>query len=444
MHLHAAGQPRNFFPLWRLVRLMHTVDTMHSRPNDPSTKVVKLQSARTPLPELIEREKRRQRRTRLYWGIGIAVLASAIGLGVWLSRPRTVPMNERFRTLPMTHGDLVREVRATGQVDAVSTVSVGAEISGRLATVEVNYNDRVKAGQVLARFDRNVLEAQRAQSNAGASAAKAQFAQARFDLEQATRNATRADALFAGGAMSPSEHEAQATALALAKARAEAAEANVAAQNALATVAATNLNHSIIRAPIDGIIISRNVDPGQTVASMLQTPVLFTVAADLRRMEVVAAVDESDIAEITVGQEAQFTVNAYRERVFGGTVVEVRNAARIVQDVVTYGVVIVVDNVDLALKPSMTASVRIRTGSLTGVDKVPNAALRFLPPGEPPGDGAGVWVLSDQRLVRHVVRPSLSDGEFTAIAEKALPPGAQVIVDLTPEGRKAYDVQRAK
>jgi HlyD family secretion protein len=390
------------------------------------------------------REKKRRRKLRISWGIGLGLLAVAIGLTVWLTRPRVAPLAERFRTAAVTHGDLVREVRATGHVEAVSTVSVGAEISGRLATVEVDYNDHVSAGQVLARFDRKVLEAQRAQSAALASAASAQFAQARFDLAQAKKNAARGDALFASGAQAQSEHDALVTALALAKARVEAAEANVSAQKAMATVAATNLGHAIIRAPIDGVIITRNVDPGQTVASMLQTPVLFTVAADLRKMEVVAAVDEADIAELAPGELAQFTVNAYQDRIFNGTVTEVRNAAQIVQDVVTYGVVIVVDNLDLALKPSMTASVRIRTGKVADTDKIPSAALRFTPPGEVAAAAAGVWLLEPKGLVRKSVHPALTDGELTAIAATDLPAGSQVIVDLTSEGKKAYDLTRTK
>jgi HlyD family secretion protein len=177
---------------------------------------------------------------------------------------------------------------------------------------------------------------------------------------------------------------------------------------------------------------------------MLQTPVLFTVAADLRKIEVVAAVDEADIAELAPGELAQFTVNAYQDRIFNGTVTEVRNAAQIVQDVVTYGVVIVVDNLDLALKPSMTASVRIRTGKVADTDKIPSAALRFTPPGEVAAAAAGVWLLEPKGLVRKSVHPALTDGELTAIAATDLPAGSQVIVDLTSEGKKAYDLTRTK
>jgi HlyD family secretion protein len=304
--------------------------------------------------------------------------------------------------------------------------------------VETDFNQRVKAGQVLARFDIAALEAQRAQSAAMALSAKAQLAQARADLEQARRNQVRADALYAQQAISVNEHEAAVTALTVAEARVQASEASFAAQTALATVAKTNLDHAVIRSPIDGVIITRNVDPGQTVASMLTTPVLFTVAADLRKMEVLAAVDEADIAEVVVGQKAQFTVTAWPSRTFEGTVTEVRNAAHVVQDVVTYGVVIEVDNLDLALRPGMTASVRVRTGFTAATLQVPNGALRFTPPGETKSVAPRVWMLENGALVSRKVTPALTDGEHTAIAAGELPAGASLLVDLTPEGKKAY------
>ena len=402
----------------------------------PVAKVVSLRES--SLPALIEREHRRRNRRRLVW-IALAVGVAAGSVGIYFAtRPRPAPMADRFRTAAVTKADLVREVRATGYVQAVSTVSVGAEISGRVATVEVDFNQQVKAGQVLARFDVAALEAQRAQSAATALSAKAQVAQARSDLEQARRNRVRADGLFKQQAQSEMEHEAAVTALAVAEARMAAAEATLAAQTALATVARTNLDHAVIRAPIDGVIITRNIDPGQTVASMLTTPVLFTVAADLRKMEVLASVDEADIAEVTEGQTAQFTVNAWQGRLFDGRVTEVRNAARVVQDVVTYGVVVSVDNPDLALRPGMTASVRVRTGFAPATAQLPNGALRFTPPGEAKSESPRVWLLEKGALVARPVHPGLTDGEQTALPADDLPLGTTVLLDLTPEGKKAY------
>ncbi len=423
-------------------RLMQRWPCMTPAPPLVTPKVVPLRQV--TLPELIERERHKRTRRRL---ITLAVLAAAallVGAIVWFTRPKPTPMVERFRTAAVTRGPVVREVLATGRVDAVSTVSVGAEISGRVSTVEVDFNDRVTRGQVMARFDEGALEAQAAQSAALAAASRAQLAQASADLAQARRNKARADDLFAQGAQTQTEHEAAVTAVVLATARVGAAEATLAAQRAQASLARTNLTHTVIRAPIDGVVITRNVDPGQTVASMLQTPVLFTVAADLRTMEVVAAIDEADIGDVHEGQAATFTVNAYPGRTFTGTVVSVRNAARVVQDVVTYGAVIAVDNVDLTLKPGMTASARVRTGQVDDTARVPNAALHFTPPDSVPTTGPGVWVLVAEALERRPVHPGLTDGELTAIAEADVHEGTQVLVDLTPEGKKAYGLVRPR
>lgn len=409
----------------------------------PSTgRVVPLRTV--SLPEVIEKERRRKRSRRLIWlSVGVASLL-AVGLGAWAARPRPAPISQRFRTGSVTHGTITREVLATGHVEAVATVLVGAEISGRVATVEVDFNDRVKAGQVLARFDQGALEAQRTQALAMAAASRAQLAQAKADLEQARRTLTRADDLFARGAQTTAEHEAAVTAVRLGTARVEASSASVAAQEAQATLAKTNLDHAIIRSPIDGVVITRTIDPGQTVASMLQTPTLFTVAADLRKMEVVAAVDEADISEAKEGQRATFTVTSAPGRTYDARVTEVRNSARIVQEVVTYGVVVEVDNLDLSLKPGMTASVRVQTGQVTDVDRVPNAALSFTPPQHTRGDAPGVFVLDGEQLVFKPVSPGLSDGELTAIGPGQLDPAAKVLVDLTPEGKKAYGLVPAR
>ncbi len=395
--------------------------------------------AGTSLPALIERELRRRRRRLLGFAL-VAVLVPVLGAATWwLLRPRPAPMAQRFRVMPVAHGNLVREVRATGHVEAVSAVTVGAEISGRIATVEVDYNDLVKEGQVLARFDTTALEAERARSQALLAAARAQLAQARSDLAQARRNVARTQQLFQKRAVTLQEHENDVTARALAADRVNAALANVTAQEAAAAVALTNLDHAVIRAPIDGVVLTRNIDPGQTVAAIFQSPVLFTVAADLREMEVQAAVDEADVGEVQVGQPASFTVNAFPDRVFEGQVVEVRNAARIVQDVVTYDTVVRVLNEDLALRPGMTASVRIRTASALDTDSVPNTALRFTPPGTRRDERvAQVFVLEGGTPRPVAVQPGLSDGESTALLSGALKPGTQVLVDLTPAGKKAY------
>jgi HlyD family secretion protein len=244
--------------------------------------------------------------------------------------------------------------------------------------------------------------------------------------------------LVATHTVSEATGEDRRTAAEVATARVHAARADLALRRAAFDVAETNLSHAVIRAPIDGFVIVRNVDPGQTVASVLQTPVLFTVAADLREMRVIAAVDEADIGEVTPGQAATFTVNAYRDRTFQARVDVVRSAPQIVHDVVTYGVELGVDNHDLALKPGMTASVHIATAHADGVLRVPVAALGFTPPDAPQAAGPALWVL-DQDLPRRIaVQPGVSDGEVVAVRGPGLAAGARVLVDLTPEGRAAY------
>jgi HlyD family secretion protein len=390
---------------------------------------------------LISREARRRRRRRLLAALALAAVpALAVALWAYL-RPTPPPLPARFRTAPVTQGSITREVVATGHLEAITTVQIGAEISGRLESVEVDHNDHVKAGQVLARFDRSALAAQRAQTEATLAAARAAVEQAKIDRDRAARDADRAEALFKSALVSESERDSVATTARVAQQRLSAAQAQLTAQQASHELAKTNLDHTVIRSPISGVVITRNIDPGQTVASMLQTPVLFTVAADLRRMRVIAAVDEADVGEVSVKQPATFTVNAYPNRTFEGTVVEVRSSPEIVQDVVTYGAEVELDNSDLALKPGMTATVRIRTAAAEAVLRVPAAAFQFTPPGERPRAAPGVWVLEASGLKRIAVSPGVSDGELTSVAPGGLTTGKQVVYELTPEGRTAYGIQ---
>jgi HlyD family secretion protein len=337
----------------------------------------------------------------------------------------------------VTEGDVVREVHATGHVEAVTTVQVGAEISGRLASVEVDFNDRVRAGQVMARFDRALLATQLAQARATLSAAQAALSQADVDAGHALSNLARTEQLYRQKIAPDTDYENAFVAARVAQQRFLAAQAQVAAQQAAYDLARTTMSHAEIRSPIDGIVVTRNVDPGQTLASVFMTPVLFTVAADLSKMRVLAAVDEADIGEVLPGQSASFTVNAWPERTFVGAVTEVRNSPAIVQDVVTYQAVIEVANPDLALKPGMTASVRVRTASALHTLRVPAAALHFSPPDQPEHDTPGLWIFRNRALHRVEVRAGISDGQLTAISGDP-PAGTAVLLELTPAGRTAY------
>jgi HlyD family secretion protein len=393
-----------------------------------------------PLAELVQRERKRRRRRRL-WQAAFAVVLVAAGGAAWRAfRPRPLPIAARFRMQAVTQGDLLREVRASGNVEAVTMVQVGAQISGRIVAVEADYNDRVRAGQVLARFDLSTLQAQLAQTQANLAAARASLEQAKTDSDKSQRDLTRSEQLWAQKVLSDADHDTAVNTARIAQQRVAVAQAQLDAQEGAYQVVRTNMDYAVIRSPIDGIVITRNVDPGQTVASGFQTPVLFQVAADLRKMRVVVPIGEADIGQVQVGQSASFTVDAYPQRTFSGAVTKVRSSPVIVQDVVTYGGEVEVGNPDLLLKPGMTASVRIRTAYAANVLTVPNPALRFTPPTEKAGEGPGVWVLDGETLRRVAVRPGISDGEKTVIAPGALSAGSDVIVDLTTEGRKAYAV----
>jgi HlyD family secretion protein len=393
---------------------------------------------RRSLVELVDEEAKRRTRRRVTYAFFALLAALGIAAAYVALRPHPLPLASRFRAEASSLGDVVREVRATGHVEAVTTVQVGAEISGRISTVEVDYNDHVKIGQIMARFDRESLVAQQAQALASLTAARASLEQAKTDRDHSARELARISTLHQSGTLTDADLDNADSAARLAQQRVAAADASLAAQQAAFSVSRTNLQHSIIYAPIDGIVITRNVDPGQTVASVFQTPVLFTVAADLRKMRVIAAIDEADIGEVAVHQRASFTVNAYPDRTFEGIVTEVRNSPVIVQDVVTYGAVIEVENADFALKPGMTASARVRTASALGTLRVPASALRFTPPSEKRGDKPGVWVLENGGVRFVDVSPGISDGELTAVQQGSLAPSRPLLVDLTPEGKKAY------
>lgn len=395
---------------------------------------------RQSLLQIVERVKRTRRKR---W-LGLGLLAAALVAGGAVSwtylRAKPVPLAARFRAASVSQGEVVREVHATGRLEAVTTVQVGSEISGKIASVEVDYNDRVSAGQILARFDRAALAAQQAQIAATLAAARAGVEQAKTDRDRSARDADRAEKLLAAGVLNQSDRDTAAATARLMQQRVSAAEAQLAAQRAANELAKTNLEHTVIRSPIEGVVITRNVDPGQTVASVLQTPVLFTVAADLRKMHVIAAVDEADTGEVALNQRATFTVNAYPNRTFEGAVSEVRSSPVIVQDVVTYGAEIEVENTDLALKPGMTASVRVITAVAQDVLRVPAAAFQFTPPGQKPSNQPGVWTLSKGGLKRVAASPGVTDGELSALSSGSVPLGTQVVYELTSEGRKAYGI----
>lgn len=376
----------------------------------------------------------RRRRIALRWVLAGLVVAAGVTAAVVGLRPKPVAAAERFRTEVVSRGPLVHEVTATGHLEARGTVTVGAEISGKIASVEVDFNAHVTKGQVLARFDRTALVAQDQQAHANLGVARSALAEAELAAQQAKREQKRLDTLFASGAVSAAERDAAADKAAQTAAHVASAKAQIALQKASDSLADTNLARAEIVAPIDGIVIKRAVEPGQTVAAALQAPELFVLAEDLKKMRVIAAIDEADIGQLRVGQAARFTVDAFPDRSFDAAVTEVRNSPVVTQNVVTYEALLAVENPDLALRPGMTASLRIVTADEKDAVLVANAALRFTPPGQEASRGQrhGVFVLADGGEPTFVeVAPGLSDGVHTAVRGD-LAPGAQVVVDLAP------------
>ena len=400
--------------------------------------------AHEPLRDVIEHEQGARRR-RIIIGLALLVLMAAgiaaLTVAFW---PRAVPLSARFRQGPVEQGTVVRQISATGRVEARTSVEVGAQVSGRIATVEVDFNDRVTSGQVLARFDTESLDAQLAQSKASVKAAKATVQQARADRKRAQRTFDRTKRLHERGIDSREALDNAQAARDVAEAAVRSATAQLELQKANARVAETNRRYAEILSPIDGIVISRNVEAGQTVAAAFQTPVLFVIAEDLTKMKVVASIDEADIGDARPGQAATFTVDAYPDRTFDATLTELRSAAKLVQNVVTYEAVLQVDNVAGLLRPGMTASVKVRTAEVDDALHIPNAALRFTPPEqESEHHKHTVWVVRDDTLVPLHVVPGISDGSVTVIDDDGtLKPEDEVLVDLTPEGRKVYGTER--
>ena len=413
---------------------------------EPLAQVKQLHANARSLDEIVADEDHRGRRRRWVWLAGLLVL---IGAGVtlwWFGRPQPAAMHERFELQTLSSGEVAREVVATGRLEARGAVEVGAEISGRVVSVEVDHEDRVEVGQALVRFDTESLDAQVAQAKAAVASAKAALAQAKVSLLEAERRELQAQTLHKQGFESHENFQAAKSATELAEAQVDAAAAALSAQRASYELTKTQASKAVIESPIAGVVISRYVDPGQTLAASFQTPTLFVIAEDLGRMKVVTPIDEADIGELTLGQRATFTVDAYPDMVFEAELVELRQEARIVQSVVTYDAVLYVENPEHKLRPGMTASVRIETARADDVLRVPTAALRFRPPGEalPAETGVGVWVIEADEL-RHIeLELGVANARYAELVSGALEPGAELITELSEIGRATYGAQRSE
>jgi len=337
-----------------------------------------------------------------------------------------------FRTDPVVRGDVQQNVTATGTVNPVTTVQVGTQVSGTIKSLFADFNSRVKKGQIIAQIDPTFYETQLAQAQANADHADAAMRDAERILNQ---NKT----LFARNLVARNDYDAAVTGY-------DSAKASVAQAKAALQTAATNLSYTMIYSPVDGIVISRNVDVGQTVAASFQTPTLFTIAQDLTKMQIDTNVAESDIGAVTVGQDVEFSVDAYPDTTFKGKVWQKRQAPITISNVVTYDTVIQVNNSDLRLMPGMTANVSIIIMTRHDVLRITNAALRFRMTDRPAGGagsggaaaakagggekkGPSVWLLEQGTPKRVSITPGISDGNFTEIVSGDLKEGQQIIIE---------------
>ncbi|MBM4136729.1 MAG: efflux RND transporter periplasmic adaptor subunit [Nitrospira sp.] len=355
----------------------------------------------------------------------------------------------QFRTDKIVKGDIEMTVTATGTVNPVTTVLVGTQVSGTIKEIYVDFNSRVKKGQLIARIDPSLFEAQVNQAKANLLSAKANLEKAGATLVDAKRTMDRNKEMFLKNLIARSDLDTSETNYETAKAQESAAKSQIAQTEAALKLVETNLQYTRIVSPVDGVVISRNVDVGQTVAASFQTPTLFSIAQDLTKMQIDTNVAEADIGKVKVGQDVEFTVDAYSDITFKGRVWQVRNAPITVQNVVTYDVVIQVANPDLKLKPGMTANVSIIISIKKDVLKIPNAALRFKPSekGKTAGQqkGAGIWILEEGKPKRIPVSTGISDGNYTELVSGEIKEGQELIVESltkaktpTPTGPRMF------
>ena len=314
--------------------------------------------------------------------LGIAVVAILGGGAWWWTARKGEAADSAYRTATIERGDIRVAISATGTLSAISTVTVGSQISGQVTDVLVDYNSEVKKGEVLARIDPSTYEAQIEQGNAQIANAQASLKQAQATLANAELDYTRKADLGRHKLVAQSDVDLARAARDQARAQVNAAQASIRQQTASTQTTRVNLDRTVIRSPVDGVVLTRTIEPGQTVAASLQAPELFTIAEDLSKMKIELAVDEADIGQVKVGQAVSFTVDAFADRQFRGQVQQVRLSATTTSNVVTYPVVVSVDNSDGTLLPGLTVNAEIEVSKRDDILKVSNAALRYKPTGE--------------------------------------------------------------
>ena len=410
--------------------------------------------------------------------LGVLLLLGGLGYGYVRYAKARKQQAPQYETVTVDRGNVISKITATGTLSALVTVQVGSQVSGRLAEIRVDFNSPVKKGQVIAKIDPQLFRAALEQANANHLAAKANLLRAQVQAQDAQRQFVRAKALSEQKLVSQADTDtAQANADA-ARAQVEASQAAVEQAHAALHQAQVNLDYTTIVSPINGTVISRNVDVGQTVAASLQAPTLFVIAEDLRKMQVDASVAEADVGKLRPGLDSIFSVDAYPGEHFHGSIRQIRNAPQTLQNVVTYDAVIDVDNSDLKLKPGMTASVTFVHAERRDVVRVPNAALRFRPTPEvvalmtgekakksgapaaaaapqPPRPGVRrgadmsdpskrtVWAVRTPKPEAVPIKIGVSDGTMTELVDGNLKAGDALITDVPEQPGKGAATGRS-
>lgn len=358
----------------------------------------------------------------------IAAVAAIATLAVWLLSGGKKEEKITFDTAAVAPANIMNSITATGTIEPVTSVTVGTQVSGIVSKLFVDYNSVVKKGQVIAELDKTNLMSQ-------LNTAKTQLATAQSQLNYQTANYKRYKTLFEKGLVAADDFDNAKLSYTQAKEQVVSAKEEV-------QRAQTNLGYATITSPIDGVVLSKSVEEGQTVAASFSTPELFTIAQDLTNMQVVADVDEADIGDVKEGERVTFTVDAYPDDTFEGEVKQVRQEATTTNNVVTYEVVISAPNADLKLKPGLTANVTIYTAERKGVLSVPSKALRFTPQRETVGkmkivDVANaknkVWTIEGNSIVAHKVNIGMTDGTNTQIVS-GIAEGTKIVTGLNVMG----------
>ena len=383
----------------------------------------------------------------------LVVVVAAVGVGLYLYTGKKPEIT--YKTAKIERGPLIASVSSTGTVAAVVTVQVGTQVSGTIQKLLVDYNSVVKKGEVIARIDPALFAAQVEQTRGSWLSGQGNLEKLKADLMDARRNLERNRQLLQGGIISQGDFDTAENRCNQAAAAVKGGEGSLVQTRGAFDQAQTNLRYATIRSPVDGVVVSRNVDVGQTVAASFQTPTLFTIAQDLTKMEIDTSVDESDISRVRVGQPVTFTVDAYPESRFNGRVRQIRNSPVVTQNVVTYVVVVAVENRELKLKPGMTANVTIETDRRDNVLKIPAAALRFKPKNlaEVKGKPGGVtqfggkrsakkaaeqlYLLTPEKSPRPVaVKSGIANDGFVELVEGKLKENDEVIVEQSSPTQK--------